>query len=148
MYYKLVSNGVIVDVVEDSSAIWVVENWHNYSIYAGERIDAKGVASSGDGQVYLLNEAEPFHDYDFPLATLEEIEEVEYIQMKAELDAAKIPVTDDEPVVFEEETEPATQLSLLRKQITELQKEMKEQIERNELLTECLLEMSEVVYSG
>ncbi len=145
MYYKLVSNGNVVEAINTDEALWIVENPHSYSLYAGLRENAWGVQASGEGSLWHLDGLPVFHDYpDVPTVTLQEIGEGEYTALLAELEAGRIIEAESEPDPdtgeMEEKPEAKTIIQQLREQITALQ-------ETNDMLTECLLEMSEVVYN-
>ena len=151
MYYKLASNGNVVDAINTDESLWIVENPHSYSLYAGPRENAWGVQASGEGSLWHLDGLPAFHDYpDVPTVTLEEIGEGEYTALRAELDAGKIVEVEKEPDTAqpEEEQQATTIVRQLQQQVKSLQEQLAIQQETNENLIECILEMSEVVYSG
>jgi hypothetical protein len=144
-YYKLVSGGAVVDVIDEAAALWIVEDIQSLSLYSGKRENAWGVQATGESTLWHLNGLPAFHDYpDVPTVTLEEIGEGEYTALLAELEAGRIVEMENEPEPDtgqpDEKPEAKTIIQQLREQIAALQ-------ETNNMLTECLLEMSEVVYS-
>lgn len=148
-HYRLVSNGLIVDAISESDALWIVENRHNYSTYIGARENAFGILSSDGGTVYHLAGKPVFHDFpNYADAVLEEISEDEYERLREELIAngaieppgQEARETDGEP---EGDAEPTVKKSAA---ILALEKQVEELSAQNEMLTECLLEMSEIVY--
>lgn len=86
--------------------------------------------------------------YAFTEAKVATITEDEYEALKEEIDAGRQPEvpdepepeTPDEPEQPEEETPAKTRLEALEEQLTSL-------MERNAMLEECVLEMSEIVYA-
>ena len=134
MFYKIVSNGTIVDASSGLSYVrWQEKNglW----LTCGEE-DAQGIINSNGEDIYLLSGTEPMEGYSF--ATVTEITEEEYLVLREELDAGGEIVDPDEPDQ-DPDTPTKTRLRQLEEQVAALQ-------EVNDMLTECLLEMSEIVY--
>lgn len=143
VYYKLVTDGRIVDAIRSDTANWIIENRRNYSLYSGEQEFAHGVEATDQHCVYHILGTPVFHDYpEFETVELVEIDESEYTDVMADILAERMS-TEEEPVggdAPEEAEEIAkTRIQMLEEQIEEL-------IEGNAMLTECLLEMSELVY--
>jgi len=135
MYYKIVSNGTIVDASSGLSYVrWQEKNrlW-----LSCEAQDANGILTSNGEAIYLLEGAAAMDGYSYAMAT--EITEAEYLVLREELDAGDEIVDPDQPDDQEPDTPSKTRLQLLEARVAELQ-------EVNDMLTECLLEMSEIVY--
>lgn len=127
MYYKIVTNGEIVDVCEEIAFVrWQEKNrkW----IICAEKF-AEGILSSYGDRIYRLVEAE-----------YAEISAEEYARLRAEIDAGRS-VPDESGTDDGEEGERAmTRLEQLELLVKALEAQ-------NQALTDCLLEMSEIVYS-
>lgn len=143
-YYKLVSNGKILDAIIAEEANWIIQNGRNYSLFSGEEEFAWGVEASDGHATYHILGCPVFHDYpDYETVELVEIDREEYVDVMADIIAERaeegeeIPGDDpDEP-----EAEAKTRLQILEETIAGLREE-------NEMLVECILEMSEIVYGG
>lgn len=145
VHFRLVSNGLIVDAVSGDDAIWIEENIHNYSMIIGERDKARGILSSDGGTVYHIEGTPPFHDFPhYPDARVEDITEEEYLALRDELEAnGVISSPEPEPEFSEPEVEPVVKKSSA---ILALEAQVAELAAANAMLTDCLLEMSEIVY--
>ena len=142
-YYKLVSGGAVLDAVSDETARWIVENRNNYSTYVGEKEDAYGVLSTDGQNVYHISGKSAFHDFpDYVTVTMEEIGEGEYQKIRDDLAAGEVLVEETETM---EEQEPEAPKPKTR--IQELEEQIQSLREENQMLTECLLEISEIVYA-
>lgn len=133
MFYKIVKDSQIVDVSDGLKYVRWQEKNRIFLSCAEE--DAEGIVSSNGQDIYLLITSEPRDGYES--AVVSEIGEEEYLALREELDAGEeiIDGGDDE----EEDTQAKTRLRMLEEQVAALQ-------EVNDMLTECLLEMSEIVY--
>lgn len=143
VYYKLVTGGRIVDAIRSDTANWIIENRRNYSLYSGEQEFAHGVEATDQHCVYHILGTPVFHDYpEFETVELVEIDEAEYTDIMADILAERM-ANEPEPLPAEEPGEPEqiakTRVQMLEEQIAAL-------TEANDMLTECLLEMSEIVY--
>lgn len=142
-YYKLIQGSEIIDAINGSSAVWLVENPRSLSIFTGTEESAKGVLSS-DGVSYHIRGRDPFTDYpNMPEIILEEISESEYLLFREELDAGRLPV-DTDPVIEPDDVRPDDTAAKTR--IAAIEEQIEGLTESNAMLTECLLEMSEIVY--
>ena len=135
MYYKIVSGGVIVDACDGLSYVRWQEKNHLW--LTCDEPDADGIISSSGTDIYLLDTAEPMEGYS--VASVTEITETEYITLREELDAGDTIIDPDGE--SEPDTPAKTRLSQLEEQVASLQ-------EVNDMLTECILEMSEIIYGG
>ena len=134
MYYKIVSDGTIVDAVSGLNYVrWQEKNrlWLSCS-----EANADGVISYNGEDIYLLEGAEAREGMIF--VTVTEITKEEYIEIREELDAGG-EIIDPDGKDTEPDTPGKTRLAQLEEQVATLQ-------EVNDMLTECLLEMSEIVY--
>ena len=133
MYYKIISGGTVVDAAIGLNYVrWQEKN--SLWLTCGES-DAQGIVNSNGEDIYLLSGADPMDGYSY--AAVAEITEEEYISIREELDAGAEIVDPGEP-----DTDPSsakTRLQQLEEQVAALQGV-------NDMLTECLLEMSEIVY--
>ena len=133
MYYKIISGGQIVDACEGLRYVhWQEKN--RLFLTCGEQ-DADGIVSTDGENVYLLEGSQQIGDYAY--ASVTEIMKEEYDELRDELDSgAEIP---DDSGNDQPDSPAKTRLQLLEEQVAALE-------ETNYLLTECLLEMSEIVY--
>lgn len=109
---------------------WQASN--NYPVRC-DKADAQGIVSENDELIYLLNGSLP-HGYPEPYAV--------YIT-KQEYDEKMVnDPEDNDPVIPEDtpEEEPVLTRAELSRKVAELE-------EQNSFLTDCILEMSEVVYA-
>lgn len=144
-HYKLVTDELIVDAIRDEDAQWIVENRHNYSTYTGRRDLASGVLSSDGTKVWHLDGKPPFHDFpDYVTVRLVEIEPAEYEALIEELTAnGAIRPQDDEPAP---ENDDGSERTAKLPAIKALEERMEALAAENAMLTECLLEISEIIY--
>ena len=133
MFYKIISEGQIVDACDGLNTVrWQEKNrlW-----LTCDMADADGVVSSDGSEIFLLEGAKA-HD-GMRVATVDEISEEEYLRLRKELDDGEIPEVDDED-------EPG--VTPAKERLRQLENQVAELMEQNVMLTECLLEMSEIVY--
>ena len=144
-YYKLVSGGAVLDAVSDETARWIVENRNNYSTYVGEKEEAYGVLSTDGQNVYHISGKPAFHDFpDYVTVTMEEIGEGECRRIQEEISAGMILIEEADAEPEEEEQDPAT---APKTRLRELEEEVASLREENQMLTECILEISEIIYA-
>ena len=134
MYYKYVMDGQIVDATDHLAFVRYQER-HRLFLHCETEAEADGVLSSDGSTIYLLSGKAQIGDLGF--VAYSEIEEEEYLRIREELDAGEI-IDDDEPDA-DTDSGAKTRLQQLEEQVAALQ-------EVNDMLTECLLEMSEIVY--
>ena len=136
MYYIATSGNKVVDAGD--SLIYVRWQEKNSLWLTCSEEDAEGIVSYDGADIFLLEGSEPREG--FLIAAVTEVTEEEYLSVREELDAgaeiAAPNVPDPGP-----ETPAKTRLKQLEDQVAALQ-------EVNDMLTECLLEMSEIVYGG
>ncbi len=136
MYYKIVSDGLIVDACDGMRFVRWQER--NRMMLSCDEAGADGILTSDGSTVYLIEGGLVMDGY--ATATYEEITQEEYEELRAEIDAGEEIPNPDEPDPEPEEG-PKTRLQALEEQVAELS-------QTNWMLIECLLEMSEVVYGG
>ena len=133
MYYKIISEGQIIDASTDLNYVKWQEK--NRLFLSCDAESSDGIISSNGADIYLLTEKETGED--LPVAEIVEIDEEEYLALKEEIDAGN---SVEQP--GEQEGETNTHKTRLKR----LEEEVEELRAANEMLTECLLEMSEIVY--
>ena len=133
MYYKIINDGMIIDACDGLMFVkWQEKN--NLFLNCAES-DADGILASDGSRIYLLEYADDIAD--LPRVSYVEITQEDYEEIReALIDGGAIDGGDLDPEEQgREETKKAEWLSRL------------EELEaQNEMLLECLLEMSEVVY--
>ena len=135
MYYKIISEGQIVDACDSLSYVkWQTKN--RLFLACGAE-DADGIVSSSGEYIYLLEGKSGPEGY--ASATIAEIGEEEYFRLCEELDAGNAIADTTGKDGATDNTPAKTRLAQLEDQVAEL-------MEQNAMLTECLLEMSEIVY--
>lgn len=144
-YYKVIANGTVID----ANYIWL--RWQRkHNILIGcEPHEANYIQSYDQEKVWRVQWLNPV-PVDAPIfETVDavEISEEEYLDLRSQLDSGLTPVEPEpepepsEPDPVEPEPEPEVVMTPeeMRRRIVEL-------TEHNQMLEECLLEMSEVVY--
>jgi hypothetical protein len=144
-YYKVIANGTVID----ANYIWL--RWQRkHNILIGcEPHEANYIQSYDQAQVWRVQWLNPV-PADAPIfETIDavEISEEEYLDLRSQLDSGLTPVEPEpepepeypDPVEPEPEPEVVMTPEEMRRRIVEL-------TEHNQMLEECLLEMSEVVY--
>ena len=135
MYYKIISDGLIVDACSELNYVRWQER--NRLFLSCEQAGADGFVSSDGSQIYLLENTADIED--LPHATFTEITLEEYTEIRNELiDGGAIDTDTTDP---EEEARQEFNRSEILKRMEELEAQ-------NMILIECIMEMSEVVYGG
>lgn len=139
MYYKIVSGGLIVDACEEMRYVTWQEK--NRIFLNCEEHEADGIITSDGKDIYLLPGGEIVDGFE--QADYEEITAEEYAALREEIDAGRQPEDDGgEPEPEPEPDNPSkTRLAALEETVARLEGE-------NYMLTECLLEISEILYGG
>ena len=134
MFYKIVSGGCVVDATTSLNYVrWQEKNRLFLSCSAE---DAQGIITSGGENIYLLDGMPRISGFEY--ASISEIDEAEYLALREEIDAGNEILDPD----AEEETPdsvPKTRLQSLEEQVAAIAAE-------NELLTECILELTALIY--
>jgi len=145
MFYKIINGDSVVDVLFGAS--WVCLGKHGRPVLCDVR-KATGVVSSDGSTIYHIDGAPFLGDYADVVIVC--IEEAEAVQLKEQLDIGNVPAEPDPPITEPEnpgeedtgtEETPVMGAAAMRQRIIDLENQ-------NAMLVECLLEMSEVVYSG
>lgn len=159
-YYKIIENGTVID------ANFVFLKWQkkNNILIGCDASEANFIQSTDQEKVWKVDWLVPAEAGagDYPSITAVEITKEEYDELRAQLDEGLNPaVPDEEPEVpsepedTEDEAPAESVMSVeeMRRKITMLETALEEQkiingeqMERNDFLEGCLLEMSEVVY--
>lgn len=135
MFYKIISGGYIVDACNGLSCVrWQEKN--KIFVSCAEQY-AEGFVSSDGKKIFLLPSAPERLGLDRGEPV--EIDEETYHELVQELIDKGIIIIDDEDEP-EDPDEPVPKSQLLQR--VELLEE------QNQMLVECILEMSEVVYGG
>lgn len=121
MYYKIMHNDTVTDVVERKSFVrW--QDKHGMIVPCGEEA-ANGIQTT-DGTIYHADGMSDFPQGDYETAI--PIDRAEYLTLSDALGKPVAPQIGD--------------VAILRQQLAE-------QTGRNDMLEACLLEMSEIVYA-
>ena len=156
MFYKVIFGNMIVDVLERLNFVrWQKEN--RIMISCGEE-KAQGILSSDASVIWHLEGLPDFNTEGYDTVRIAEIEKSEYESLKEQLgigEVEEIPVieTEIESDTIEEPTaEPETVIlgkstTQLLIEVQKLNEKVDELKRENELLSDCLLELSEVIYA-
>lgn len=146
-WYKIVVDSMIV-AVGKTIDLRKVQEKHQILVTCGE-----------DDAQYIQCGETLYHDtwfapvtsslYAYTDALIYVIGVEEYLRLKAEIDAGNEPQQPDdpetEPELAEDNDDPDTEQAKTRLQV--LEEQVAQMREENNVLTECLLEMSEIVYA-
>ena len=151
MFYKVILNGMVVDIQTELRYVcWQEAN--KLMIMCSEEM-ANGILSSDSSVIWHVEGFPEFTDGLCQTVIVEEIEEDEYLRWKERLETA---TTETEEATEESPAENATAEESASKAYLSIQdmltiQELMDKVEKvekeNELLSECLLEMSEKVYA-
>lgn len=151
MFYKIILNGMVVDIQAELRYVrWQEAN--NLMIMCSEEM-ANGILSSDNSVIWHIEGLSEFPEGLCQTAIIEEIEEDEYLRWKERLEAASTETEEptEESPAEDETTEESASKDYLSIQdmltIQELTDKVAKLEKENELLSECLLEMSEKVYA-
>lgn len=159
-YYKIIENGTVID------ANFVFLKWQrkNNILIGCDASEANFIQSSDQEKVWKVDWLVPAEADagEYPPITAVEITKEEYDELRAQLDIGETPA-EPEPEEPEDTTEPddtgdvpaesVMSVEEMRRKIVALETALEEQkiingeqMERNDFLEGCLLEMSEIVY--
>lgn len=145
-YFKAVYDGLILDVYDEKDMVYIRDDPFAGKVRCAKGDNPFGVLSSDGGVIYALHAREGYQE----VSLIAFDDATEYDTLRAELDAQHTPeyVEPEEPEDPDpdDQTEAAMSASEIRVRIVELQEKLNAVTAQNEMLTECLLEMSEVVY--
>ena len=134
LYIKVLHNGTIIGAEAHEDPVYVNHPYYRETPVRCEKNEAQGVVSLDQSQIYhLLNRSSmPGEHLEAEVISKEEYE---YIIERLG------PDDDPEPEPAPDEQDDYMTIPQMRERILALETE-------NEFLTDCLLEMSEVVYAG
>lgn len=152
-YYKVISNGVVID----ANYMWLKWQTKHRILLGCEPSEANYIQSSDQEKVWRVQWLNPVPAGapTFEMVEAVEITEEEYLEIRKQLD-------DGFEVVVPEETPPEEEIpedttpevpsveimtpEEMRRKIVQLEADLAEQAKTNDILTECILEMSTVIY--
>lgn len=142
-YFKVKQNNTVIDVLADPN--YIVYQRGNDLCVIGKKTEAFGVLSSDASVIYAVEGLRIAPNKGYDVVSLEQIDKTEYDELKALLDENKSVVDDDQQQ--DNQQEEVMSMSELRQTVLTLKAQNEELAARNELLTECVLELSEIVYA-
>lgn len=142
-YFKVKQNNTVIDVLADPN--YIVYQQGNDLCVIGKQTEAFGVLSSDASVIYAVEGLRIAPNKGYDVVSLEQIDKTEYDELKALLDENKSVVDDDQQQ--DNQQEEVMSMSELRQTVLTLKAQNEELAARNELLTECVLELSEIVYA-
>lgn len=151
-YYKVISNGVVID----ANYIWLKWQTKHRILLGCEAHEANYIQSSDQAHVWRVQWLNPVPAGAPIFETVEavEISEEEYLDVRKQLDEGfevvvpeEIPEEEiPEDTIIEVPTVEVMTPEEMRRKIVHLEAALAEQAKTNDILTECLLEMSAVIY--
>ena len=151
-YYKVISNGAIID----ANYTWLKWQTKHHILLGCEPHEANYIQSSDQSKVWRVQWLNPVPADAPTFETVEavEITEEEYLEIRKQLDdgfEVVVPEEIPEEEIPEDTTIEAPSVEVMtpeemRRKIVYLEAALAEQAKTNEVLTECLLEMSALIY--
>lgn len=151
-YYKVISNGVVID----ANYIWLKWQTKHRILLGCEAHEANYIQSSDQEKVWRVQWLNPVPAGAPTFETVEavEISEEEYLEIRKQLDdgfEVVVPEEIPEEEIPEDTTIEAPRVEVMtpeemRRKIVYLEAALTEQAKTNDILTECLLEMSALIY--
>ena len=151
-YYKVISNGVVID----ANYIWLKWQTKHRILLGCEPHEANYIQSSDQEKVWRVQWLNPVPVGAPTFETVEavEISEEEYLEIRKQLDdgfEVVVPEEIPEEEIPEDTTTEVPSIEVMtpeemRRKIVHLEAALAEQAKTNEVLTECLLEMSALIY--
>lgn len=150
MLYKILLDGMIVDVIDGKNFVKYQER--NDLILLSEESEAFGILSSDSSTIWHLEGLlDPPAGREFKTVRAIEITEEEAEELREQLSGGDPVENPEEPEPDEPEPEQPQETVMtpteMRQRITELTATVDDLTQRNEMLEECLLELSEIVYA-
>lgn len=146
-YFKVKQGNVIIDALADPK--YIVYQQGNDLCVIGKESEAFGVLSRDASIIYAVEGMRVAPDKGFPLVRLEQIDQTEYDELIEELDdGGDVPEPDPDdpdPETVMTYAELCQKVLTLEAQNAELTAQGAELTAQNELLTGCVLELSELV---
>lgn len=151
-YYKVISNGVVID----ANYVWLKWQTKHRILLGCEPHEANYIQSSDQAHVWRVQWLNPVPADAPTFETVEavEISEEEYLEIRKQLDdgfEVVVPEEIPEEEIPEDTTTETPSIEVMtpeemRRKIIYLEAALEEQAKTNDILTECLLEMSTVIY--
>ena len=151
-YYKVISNGLVID----ANCVWLKWQTKHRILLGCEPHEANYIQSSDQERVWRVQWLNPVPAGAPTFETVEavEITEEEYLEIRKQLDdgfEVVVPEEIPEEEIPEDTTPETPSIEVMtpeemRRKIVYLEAALAEQAKTNDILTECLLEMSTVIY--
>lgn len=148
MFLKILLDGMIIDVI--SNPQYVRYQVRNHLVLLSDKAEAFGILSSDRKTIFHLKELQEMPEaFDYPTVTAVEITKEEYEELRKQLetDGEIENIEPDEKTEPEQPPETVMSPTDMRLKIKELTETVETLAQKNAMLEECLLEMSEVVYA-
>lgn len=151
-YYKIIRDGCVVD----ANNVFLKWQEKHKTLMVCQPEDGQFIQSGDQSEVYRVSWLNPAPEsvgsqYDYIDA--KEIDQEEYERLREILDEGEQPMESEpeQPPVVEDEQEqiaddPVMGIDEMRRALVEVRQQNKELLEQNEMLTGCLLEISEIIY--
>lgn len=151
MFYKILQGNTVIDAI--ANVQYVVFQERNRLNLIGKKEEAFGILSSDTSTIWHLEDLAPIPEgSDYETVEAVEITEEEYTALRKELDAGNV-VEDEDPEADApdqgetEEPEVVMTPTEMRLRINELTTTVEALTAEKDMLTECVLELSAIVYA-
>ena len=151
-YYKVISNGLVID----ANYVWLKWQTKHRILLGCEPHEANYIQSFDQAHVWRVQWLNPVPAGAPTFETVEAVEilEEEYLEIRKQLDdgfEVVVPEEIPEEEIPEDTTPETPSIDVMtpeemRRKIVYLEAALAEQAKTNDILTECLLEMSTVIY--
>ena len=139
-YYKVKQGNTIIDALADPK--YIVYQQGNDLCVIGKQSEAFGVLSSDASTIYAVEGMRVAPNKGYSVVRLEQIDQTEYDELVEQLaGGGDVP----EPEPEQPDQEEVMSLAEMRQNILALKAQNEELSAQNELLTGCVLELSELV---
>ena len=151
MFYKILLDGMVVDVIDGKNFV-KYQNSNDMKLLTNNEDEAFGILSSDMSTIWHLEGLlDPPENGGFSTVAAVEISEDEAKALREQLGDGEPVENPEEPEPedpgTEEPEEPVMTPTEMRQRITELTATVEDLSQHNEMLEECLLELSEIVYA-
>ncbi|MBQ9229093.1 MAG: hypothetical protein IJ680_03510 [Paludibacteraceae bacterium] len=151
MFYKILLDGMVVDVIDGKNFV-KYQNSNDMKLLTNNEDEAFGILSSDMSTIWHLEGLlDPPENGGFSTVAAVEISEDEAKALREQLGDGEPVENPEEPEPedpgTEEPEEPVMTPTEMRQRITELTATVEDLTQHNEMLEECLLELSEIVYA-
>lgn len=144
MFYKVKQGNTVIDVLNDPLYV-KYQQGNDLCVITTFKTEAFGVISSDGSEIYAVEGFRIVPSKGYIEVTLTPIDEQEYNELREELDDGEQPDEGGEPDP-EPDEEQSMSLPKMRTAILDLQSQNEALQSQSDLLTECILEMSELLY--